>query len=183
MAELTAVEKKPRRTLLEVMDDHPRTVFLTRAILWLLCAAGLPFMFIAYRFELFKSVSKIQIGGWGLIAIIIVAVVAITVLRYIKAAYKNGYSYFGQIIMGICKVVIPLVALYWIVLNIRNNLDLFLQALGCTIICETVGIFINPFPKWVWEKQKNMRIEERKEGIDYWMNEFFRRKENNDKSE
>ena len=181
MEETMAVEKKQRRTLGEVMDDHPRAVFLTRAFLWFTCAAILPFIFICYRFQLFQKVSKIQIGGWGIFAILIVAITIFVLLKYIRAALNAGYSYWGQILNGFCKVIIPLCAFYAVLWGIKNSLELFLQALGCVILCETMAIFVNPFPKWVWERQKNVRVEERKEGIDYFMDEFFKRQKSGDK--
>lgn len=167
---------KEKKSLSTIIEEHPKTTFITRAIVWFMFAGILPFLFIAYRFQLFHSVSKIQIGGWGIIAIIILGVVVITFLKYIKAALGVRYSYFGQCLKGVCKVIIPLVILYVAVYNIKNNLDLFLQALGCTILCELVAIFINPFPKWIWDMQKDVKETERKEGMDYFIDEFWKRK-------
>lgn len=166
------VEKK------SLAEEHPKTIFISRAIAWFMFAGILPFVFIAYRFSLFHTVSKIQIGGWGIIAILIIGVVAITFLKYLKIAMGIRYSYLGQVVKGFFKVIIPLLIVAVIVYNIRNNIDLFLQALGCVICCETIAIFVNPFPKWIWDLQKNVKETERKEGVDYFLNEWFSRKNN-----
>lgn len=169
-------ETKEKKTLSQVMEEHPTATFWSRFAAWALLACVLPFTFIAYRFQLFKTVSKVQIGGWGIFAIIILAVFAIGVFRYIKLALKTKYSFWIQCINGICKIVIPLLALYIILYNIRNNLDLFLQALGCVILCEGAAIPFNPMPKWVYEKQKEVRDEEKKDTVDYFIDQFFSKK-------
>ena len=87
------------------IEAHPRIVFWIRFILWSLLSCVLPFIFIAYRFELFRLVSKIQVGGWGIVAIVLVGVFAFTVLRYVRIALNAGYSLFGQFLNGVCICV------------------------------------------------------------------------------
>lgn len=168
---------KEKKSLSTIIEEHPRTIFISRAIAWFMFAGILPFLFIAYRFQLFHTVSKIQIGGWGIIGIIIIGITVITFLKYVKIAMGVRYSYFGQVLKGFFKVIIPLLIVFIIAYNIRNNLDLFLQAMGCVICCETVAIFINPFPKWIWDLQKDVKESERKEGVDYLLNEIWKRKD------
>ena len=164
-----------KKSLSETLKEHPKTTFFARLTLWTMLAGVLPFLFIAYRFQLFRTVSKIQIGGWGLIAIIIAAVFIFVLLKYLRAYLKAGYTFWGQCLTGFIKVILPLAAFYIILYNIRNNLDLFLQALGCVIVCEFFAIPVNPFPKAIYDRQKNIRVEERKEGVDYFIDEFIRR--------
>jgi hypothetical protein len=63
-----------------------------------------------------------------------------------------GFSYTKQILNGVAKLIVPLVSVLLVVLAVRNSLDYFIQALGVTIISETIAIPVNPFPKWVHEK-------------------------------
>jgi hypothetical protein len=51
-----------------------------------------------------------------------------------------------------------------------------LQVLGCVTLCEFIALPLNPLPKWAYEAQKNVRVEERKETADYILDGFFRRK-------
>ena len=171
-----AIEKKEKKTLAETIEEHPKTVFISRFILWTIFACGSPFAFIVWRFELFQRISKFQIGGWGLIAIVIVAVFVFTVIRYIKLALSAKYSLIGQVLGGFCKVIIPLLTFLAILISIRNNIDLMIQVVGCVTVCEAIAIPLNPLPKWAYECQKNVRAEERKETMDYLLDGFFSRK-------
>lgn len=159
------------------LDAHPKTTFWSRLVLWFVCAAGLPFAFIAWRFDLFKKVSAIQISGWGIIGIVIVAAVIISAIRYVKIAMNAKYTMVGQVLSGFCKVIIPLIALLLILKGLRDNIDIMIQVAGCVTLCEAVAIPINPLPKWAYEMQKDVRAEERKEATDYLLDGFFSRKE------
>lgn len=173
---MEASEEKKASKFTTMMEEHPHVVFWTRFVLWASCACVLPFLFIAYRFRLFQNISKMNVGGWGLIAILIVAIFALVLVKYVLNAFSSKYSFIAQCLSAFCKVVIPLVCLYAMLYSIRDNIDAFLQALGCTILCEIVAIPINPMPKWVYEMQKNVKDSEKKDTIDYLLNEFFKRK-------
>ena len=168
-------EKENKKSLRQVMEEHPKTVFWSRFVLWTIFACGLPFAFIVWRFQLFHTISKIQIGGWGVIAIVILACFVITVIKYIKIALSNHYSFVGQCLTGFCKVIVPLLAFFAILYYLKSQIDLMLQVIGCVIICELVAIPMNPLPKWAYECQKDVRVGERKEAFDYLLDGFFKR--------
>lgn len=153
----------------EWSNNHPRVVFWLRFCFWALFACVLPFIFIVWRFKLFQPITQIQIGGWGIIAIIIVAVFALAIIRYIRLALSAKYSFIAQCLTGLCKVILPLVVVWVVVYSIKSNVDLFLQVMGVVIACEAIAIPINPLPKWAYESQKNVREEERKDTIDYML--------------
>lgn len=178
--EQSETEKTDKKTLTEWIDEHPKFVFWLRFVLWTICACILPFVFIVWRFKLFQTISQMQIGGWGVIAIVIVAIFIITVIRYVKLAFSTKYSFTKQCLNGFVKVVLPLAVVLVIVYSTRNNVDLMIQVLGCVTICETVAIPINPLPKWAYECQKNVKEEERKETVDYLLESFFKKKKDND---
>lgn len=171
-------EEKEKKTLTELIESHPQLVFWIRFVFWAIFAAGLPFAFIVWRFELFTTISKIRIGGWGIIGIVILGVFVLTVAKYIKLALSTTYSLVSQWLSGIIKVIIPILAFYLIIYNVRSDIELLLQVLGVVIVCEFIAIPINPLPKWAYEKQKNVRVEERKETMDYLLDGFFNRKSN-----
>ena len=123
----------------------------------------------------FYSSSK-EHSGFGVIAIVIVAFFVFAILRYVRIALSAEYSLIGQIINGFCKIIIPLIAALLILNSVKSSVDLMMQALGCVIACEAVAIPLNPLPKWAYERQKDVRAEERKEAFDYLLDGFFKRK-------
>lgn len=144
------MEEEAKKSFIE---EHPRIVFWIRAILWTLFAGVLPFLFIAFRFDLFKKASAVSFSGWGIIGIIILAIFLIVLVRYIKKGFSSKNVFLEQCINGVCRVIIPLVALFVIIKVSVANLENFLEALGCTILCETVAIPLNPFPAWIKKNQ------------------------------
>lgn len=174
MQEINEEEKKVG--LQAWIEEHPKTTFWSRFVLWSVFACVLPFSFIVWRFKLFHAISKMQIGGWGIIAIVIVLAFAISIIRYIKMALSSRYTLIGQILGGFCKIILPLLAVLAILYSVRENIDLMLQALGCVTLCEAIAIPLNPLPKWAYEAQKDAREEERKDTMDYLLDGFFSRK-------
>ncbi len=172
-------DENSKQDLTSWIEKHPKTVFWIRFVLWALCACILPFIFIVWRFELFKTISTMQIGGWGVIAIVIVAIFILTVIKYVKLAFSAKYSLTKQCLNGFVKVVLPFCVILVIVYSMRNNVELMIQVLGCVTVCEAVAIPINPLPKWAYESQKNVREEERKETVDYMLDTFFKKKKEN----
>lgn len=112
-----------------------------------------PVAFIVWRYDLFTKVSRIQFGGWGLVAIVIMAVFAYTVLKYVRQGMAK-WSMTKQVITGIMKVIVPLLALFFAVKAIQDSIDAFLQALGVVIACEAIAIPLNPLPKWAYERSR-----------------------------
>lgn len=174
-------EEAKKETLTEWLDKHPKTVFWTRLSLWAIFACILPFVFISWRFELFNTVSKIKIGGWGIIAIVIVAVFIFSLIRYLKLYFGTKYTLTGQCLSGFCKVILPLCVTMVTFYAVKSDIELMLQVLGVVTASEFIAIPLNPLPKWVYEKQKNVRADERKETVDYLLDGFFTRKEKEDK--
>lgn len=174
------IQREPKKNLMQFMEDHPKSVFWTRFVSWTMFACVLPFIFIVYRFNLFGKISKIQIGGWGLIAIVIVAIFVFTVLRYIKLAFAGRYSLIGQVLNGVCKVIVPLIVAMVVLKSIQDNVALMIQVLGCVVSCEAIAIPLNPLPKWAYEMQKDVKDTEKKDTIDYLLTEFFKKKKENE---
>lgn len=160
-------------------ENNPKAVFWMRFVAFFLFACALPFAFIVWRFDLFKSVSKIQIGGWGILAILLVVVFVFVVLRYVKMAINAKYSLTAQVLGGICRVILPLVAVLVILYCVRNEINLLLQVLGCITLCEFIAIPLNPLPQWAYEQQKDVKAEDRKETVDYLLDQFFKKKNEN----
>lgn len=170
--------KKTKKGFVEWYQEHPKTVFGIRFALWVTFSAILPFIFIAFRYGIFTNESKISLSGWGIIAIVIIIVFIITLVRYLYEGMKPGLA--KQCVGGVCKIVLPLVVLLLLVVEIKNHIQLVEQALGCVIVCELVGIPLNPFPEWL----ERRRIEQGKEKAetlsDIFWDTFFKKKKDNE---
>lgn len=122
-------------------------------IVWTILACVAPIGFIIYRFDLFQKVSKVNIGGWGLVVILIVFVFAVVVKKNIKKGIT--YSRPTAILTGLLGAPLLLwlftLGLYFI----RNNMDVAIQVFLMISVCETLAALVNPFPKWINDnKQK-----------------------------
>lgn len=148
--------------------------FWVKFAFWMVFALIIPVAFIIWRFDLFKTISAVQFGGWGVIAVIIIATFAVVCLKYVNKGMIR-WSMTKQIVQGVCKVTIPLLAFYWMLNSISSNTAVFLQALAVVIVSETIAIPLNPFPKWVDEKTQGAMDS----SIDYFFKRYDERKEKN----
>lgn len=167
-------EKKNKNGLIAWCQNHPKTIFGIRVFLWATCAAILPFAFIAWRYDIFVPTSKTKLTGWGFIAIIIVAIFLISLVKYIYKGLKPGLA--KQCIFGFASIILPLLLLYLLIDSIENNIALFKQALGCVILCEAIGIPLNPFPAWIAKRQIENEKFKAETMSDILWNKFFTRK-------
>ena len=157
------------------MENKEKKIFIIRVVLWSLFSCVIPVAFIGWRYNLFSKIGKIQLTGWGLIAIIIIIVFVYVLMKYIKAGFVE-WSMTKQIVNGIIKVLIPLGTLLALCIGLRSSIDIFIQALTCVLLSEAIAIPINPFPEWVWKKSKG-----RFEGmVDFITDNFYSKQKNNE---
>ena len=167
-------EKEKKKSLVEWCEEHPKTVFSIRFVLWVTCAAALPFAFIAWRYGIFTNDSKISLTDWGFVAIIILVVFASTLIKYIYKGLKPGMA--KQCIFGFASIILPLAVLYLLITSIEDSINLFKQALGCAILCEAIGIPLNPFPAWIAKRQSENEREKAETMSDILWDKFFKKK-------
>lgn len=146
---------------------NERLLFVIRLVLFILLACILPLAYVSWRYDLFVKVNRISLSGWGLVGLIIIILFTSYVVRTIKIGLRNKkeYSFSMQVVNGVIKVILPLLALLFIVNAIENSIDYFKQALIVTIICESLAIIVNPLPQW--------EIESLEEGEKKTMNKYF----------
>lgn len=168
MEEETKVEEKEQPKL-----TKEQKIFAIKVIVWSLFSCFIPVAFIGWRYDLFKKAGELSLSGWGLFAIVIIAIFLYVVIKYIKAGFTE-WSMTKQIISGIIKVLLPLGASLAVVVSIRANLDYFIQALSCVLMCEVIAIPVNPFPEWVWKKSQG-RFES---AVDFIANKIYNKKDN-----
>lgn len=152
MAEEQVIKKK---SILEWVKEHPKTVFVLRTVLWSLLACVIPFIIISVKFDFYSNSPKLS--GWAIIGIIIVMVFVMVFTKYIGQCLSPG-KMITQCLNGFVKVIIPLTALLAVTLFLENCLTEFRTVLGVTIVCEASAIPLNPFPALI-EKKKQERIE------------------------
>ena len=133
--------------------------FWARLVIYIIFGAVIPFVFLMWRFQLFSKVSSISIGGWGIVAIIFVAVFAIKLMVAIRKGLP--FSMLTQVLDGVCKVIIPLIIGAVIVSMMEDLHKQIFQFLMVVIICETVAIVANPLKQWAHEN----KIEEGNENL------------------
>lgn len=130
--------------------DKNKLLFWSRFCIYVLFGFVAPIVFLAIRFELFKTISKVSIGGWELIIFLLVFIFLITLIKYVKKGLP--YSILTQVLNGITKVIIPLVVVLLIVNAFKSStdkLEALSQFMVFLIACEVVAIVANPFPKWI----------------------------------
>lgn len=131
-----------------------RNIFITRVVLFSIFACVLPFVFIGWRYDIFRVNNKISprvsLTGWGFLAILIV----FFFVRYCMNILKHSipFSMTHQFLSGIIKIIMPLLLLLFVINALENSIAFFKQALIVTIICEGVAIPLNPFPKFMHDK-------------------------------
>lgn len=135
--------------LTEEVKDNSTKIFIARVVMFVIFGCIIPFVFIAWRYEIF-SAKKVSITGWGFIAFIIL----FFFVKYLMDVLKHSipFSMVNQIISGITKVILPLVLVYAVVNAIQDSVALFKQVLVITIFSELIAIVVNPFPKYMHDK-------------------------------
>lgn len=158
----------------EEQKKKEQRIFAVRVILWSLFSCIFPVCLIGWRYELFNKVGAIQLSGWGLIAVILIVVFLFVVIKYLRAGFVE-WSMTKQIISGVVKIILPLVALLSICVSIKNSLDIFIQSLSGVLILEVFAIPLNPFPEWVWKKSQG-RFES---AVDFVADKLYNRNKDN----
>lgn len=128
-----------------------KKTFWFRFIIYALFGAVIPFVFLTFRFHLFEKVNSISIGGWGVVAILLVAFFIIKVFKGVKKGLP--FSIVTQILDGACKVVVPLCIAAFLTYYMQDLMDQIFQFLVVLIACESVAIIANPLPQWEHENK------------------------------
>lgn len=125
--------------------------FVIQLCLFCLFSIVIPITYLTIRFNLFQVNSRLQIGLWGIIVIgILVGGLSVLVKFYLEGM-KTKYSLLKQILQGIIKLILPLLLVLVILVFLKDNIILVIEALVIIIPCELVAIVINPFPKWCYD--------------------------------
>lgn len=128
-----------------------KKAFWIRLISYIIVGGGIPLVFLIWRFNLFKKVSQLSIGGWGMVAIIFIGVFFIKMMKAIRKGLP--FSFGTQILEGMFKVTIPLLIATVIVYVMQNCVEQMFQFFFVLLFCETIAMIINPIPQWAHENK------------------------------
>lgn len=132
-------------------EKNAKYLFWTRLVLFCFFSLA-PILFMMWRFDLFGEVSAMSIGGWGIIAFLIVFVFLIIMFNYVIKSRK--WSYWKQILKGIAFLILPLFFVLICLNAAQGYITQLMQLICCCILCWSVAIAINPMPEWAFKQSQ-----------------------------
>lgn len=125
--------------------------FWIRFAAWVFFALIVPFCYIAIKYQLItpndsQETAQYKITGWGVVAVIFIAVIMITLMKEVVNGLPQG-SMLKQCIKG-AMMLIPFILLALMLNAIKNTISAFESFLVVMIISEAIAVPINPLPKW-----------------------------------
>lgn len=134
-------------------------LFVLRLIGYISVGLIIPMGFLIWRFNLFSSTSKLNIGGWGMVVIIFTTVFLIKLIN--KASQTVESELLKQIFNAIQKVFLPLLAVTLCIYAVGDFWQELIHFFIVLTICEPIAYVLNPFPELIAEKEK----ENKKNGL------------------
>lgn len=127
--------------------------FWSRLALYILIGGVIPFLFLTWRFKLFEkveeTVTKVSIGGWGIVAIIFVSIFFLKTINALRRGMP--FSFGKQILDGLSKTILPLLIFTVAIYMLQDVTKELFQFLCVTVLCEMIAVCINPIPRWAHE--------------------------------
>lgn len=144
------------------MEKMSKKVFWSRLALYITFGLFIPVGFLIYRFNLFTPTTKLNIGGWGIAAIIFTAVFVMKLAEMASALYEEGLI--KSCIDSFRKVFMPLLAATLCIFAVGEFWKELLQFFIIITVCEPIAYVINPMPEFVGQinKERDDKKEESK---------------------
>ena len=120
--------------------------FWIRFGIWFALAVVAPFAYIFHEYGLFRDSSPRRLSGWGIIAIIFVAIMMMAILRQARQGMPKG-SMVRQCIDGY-SLLVPIIVVILIIEVTKDKIEGFERFLIFMVACEAIAVPINPMPKW-----------------------------------
>lgn len=134
------------------MTNEARKKFWVELVLWLIFAYVVPAGYLIYRYQIFQSISKVNLSGGAILLGILTFCVLIVVFKYV--VLKGPYARWKYVLKGFVFVILPLSFALFVLIMARDTLNRLIEVLGCIILCESIALFINPLPDYANEKTK-----------------------------
>lgn len=126
-----------------------RKQFWIRLPIYALFLFVIPAAFLIIRFKLFQKISALNIGGWGIVTILLVGFGFMKMMKEVKKGLP--FCYLNQVVTGLYKVIVPLLVLTFVIYIGKDSVNHILQFLFVLVPCEFIAILINPLPRWAYE--------------------------------
>lgn len=122
-----------------------RLMSLTFTCLYLILTVAVPIIIVGCRYQIFHTVSRYSLTGWGWICAIIVAVVSIRVVKKVvsklpEVTHKQQVLKYS--ILGVRALFIPILLII-AMSALKNDFDLAYNTLWLCLIFYTAGIIID----------------------------------------
>ena len=130
---------------------NSKLFFWIRFGLYALFMFIIPAAFLFVKFKLFQKITAFQIGGWGVVFILIVGFGMIKLVKEVKRGLP--FCYATQVLNGTLKVLLPLTLCTLILYVMQDNVKDVLIMMYILIPCELVAILVNPLPRWAYDNK------------------------------
>lgn len=127
-------------------------IFIAKLIGYIFLGLVTPIGFLIWRFQLFQQTSKLNIGGWGIVAIIFTAVFLNWLIK--QATECIDSTFVQKIFQAIRKVLIPLLTITLCIYAVGEFWKELMVFFIVLTICEPVAYVLNPFPEYLKEKEE-----------------------------
>ena len=144
-------EKTPEQIEKEEKKKELRT-FLIKLSLYVTFGLIVPLSFLIWRFDLFTGKRSNIASVWGVIAVVITAIFLSVLAKQAERCIEN--LQYRQIVTGIRKVFIPLIATALIFWGLSSFFKELVQVFVVLAFSETIAYVINPFPAYIKIKEE-----------------------------
>lgn len=122
-----------------------KKIFWSKLAAYVLIGLIIPAGFLIYRFNLFSQTTKMNIGGWGVVAIVFTAVFIAVLAKQASEAVESELA--RKAIDSSRKVLVPLLAATLCIYAVGEFWKQLLQFFIVLTICEPIAYVINPLPE------------------------------------
>lgn len=145
------------KKFLEIWNS--KYLFIPRALAWLTLCGVVPVILINQKFVLWSTnEGQVDFNAWGVIAIIIFAVLTYALIGYCVKAFE--YNFIIQLFDGFRKCIVWLIVAYFACVAINNNVEKIQYILQWSMLSCSCGIVVNPFPRWAYKMKYKKAKEE-----------------------
>ncbi len=142
------------------IDKRKVSIFITRLLVYIIFGAVIPLSFLIWKFKLFSSTKTIRIGGWGVVAIILLAFFLSKLIKQATDCIEEVL--YKQILNGVRTVFIPLLTITLCIYSVNEFWQQLMSFLIVLTVCEPIAYIVNPIPEYIKDsedkKKKNKLI-------------------------
>ena len=130
------------------MERKEKVTLWTRALIYFLLLI-VPPIYLMVRYHLFTEVSKLSLGGWGILC---VALIVFGLCAFLKSVVSGVYAYWKQVVKGVIYILLPFACVYFIVWLSQEHIRALMEFLIISMFSYFFAYIINPYPQWNLKK-------------------------------